>query len=174
MKHRILLHTFILLITIIATSSCRTQQSASHIDYRALVRAADKLGFDIEEHDDHALMLESASWIGTPYQYGGNTRHGVDCSGLTCAIYQNVYRLRLPRRSVDQHNHSLCTPVSGHLRQGDLLFFSSKNSNGRCAHVGIYLKNNSFIHASSTRGVVVDNLTGRYWQKHLIGAKRRP
>lgn len=174
MKHHTLIRNLLLLLTLVTMASCRTKQQATDIDYRALVRAADKLGFDIEEHDNHTLMLEAASWVGTPYKYGGNTRTGVDCSGLTCAIYDKVYRLQLPRRSIDQYNSSLRMAVSQeHLQQGDLLFFSSPNSQGRCAHVGIHLKNHKFIHASSTRGVVIDNITGRYWQKHFIGIGRK-
>lgn len=174
MKFHTLTTNLLLLLTLIALASCRTKQQAADIDYRALVRAADKLGFDIEEHDNHALMLEAASWMGTPYKYGGNSRSGVDCSGLTCAIYKNVFHLSLPRRSTEQHSTSLCTPVrKEELRQGDLLFFSSPNSRGRCGHVGIHLKNRMFIHASSTRGVVIDNVDGRYWQKHFLGAGRK-
>ena len=64
---------------------------------RELARAGLALGFDIEEHDNWRLMIESAKWLGVPYKYGGNTKSGVDCSGLTTAIFKTVYNKNLHR-----------------------------------------------------------------------------
>lgn len=171
--HRDIAKSFFIIYMLLCCCACSTKQHTVSTDFRALVRAGNRLGFDIKEHDNHALMLEAASWIGTPYKYGGNSRSGIDCSGLTCAIYQSVYNIRLPRRSLQQWETSIL-PHSHSLQQGDLLCFSSKNSQGKCAHVGIYLGEQRFIHASSTRGVVVDHLNENYWTKHFLGAKRRP
>ena len=91
-----------LIIAALLLSSCRTQRVAVDSHMRAIVHAAVKLGFDIEEHDDHQLMIASAEWLGTPYAAGGTTKRGVDCSGLTCAIYKDVYNVQLSRRSADQ------------------------------------------------------------------------
>lgn len=154
--------------------SCGSKRHVASTDYKALVRAARTLGFDIERTDDHPLLLEAASWVGTPYKYGGNTRAGVDCSGLTCQIYAKVYGIRLSRRSIDQCQKDFPSKIGQNtLHQGDLLFFSTPKSKGKCGHVGIYLKNRLFIHTSSSRGVVVDDMGGRYWQQHWIGGGNR-
>jgi len=160
-------------LLLLGLSACSSKRNVATTDYRALVRAAQTLGFDIDRTDDHPLFLEAASWVGTPYKYGGNTRQGVDCSGLTCQIYDRVYGIRLSRRSIDQYRKDFPAKIKRNaLRQGDLLFFSSPKSKGKCGHVGIYLKGQRFIHAGS-RGVVVDNLDSRYWRQHWIGGGSR-
>lgn len=127
--HRDIAKSLLFIYMLLCCCSCGTKQHVASTDFRALVRAGNRLGFNIKEHDNHALMLEAASWIGTPYKYGGNSRSGVDCSGLTCAIYQSVFNTTLPRRSLQQWETST-QPRSHSLQQGDLLCFSSKNSQG--------------------------------------------
>ena len=68
------------LALLLLLTSCSSTRRIADIDFAQLVRASQRLGFDIEYKDDHPLYVESASWIGTPYRYGGNDRHGVDCS----------------------------------------------------------------------------------------------
>ena len=79
------LHWLILCALIFLLGSCRTV--APRYDYQELAKASVRLGIDIEMKDNHALYVESASWLGVPYRGGGTTRRGVDCSGLTSAIY---------------------------------------------------------------------------------------
>ena len=136
---------------------------------------ASKLGLSPDLRNDNARLLnECASWLGTRYVYGGNTRNGIDCSALTLAIYKNVYGKRLHRRSIDQYEKDVRRISKGDLRQGDLIFFTSPRSGGRCGHVGIYLRDGFFLHASSSRGVVVSHLSGSYYQKHYLGCGRVP
>lgn len=160
--------SLLVLFALLLISSC-TVSHPTVTDFHALARAGLKLGFDIEEHDDHSLFLESAKWLNVPYKPGGISMEGVDCSGLTCSIYRNVYGKELSRRSQDQYA-SDChhKKRAGHLKSGDLVFFTTPNSGKECGHVGIYLKNNLFIHASSNRGVVVESLDGSYWQEHWL------
>ena len=166
------------LLAIIFVSSCSTHR---HVIYKGqdmneLVRAAGRLGFDIEESDDWPLLIEASTWMGTPYQYGGNTRAGVDCSGLTSSIYKTVYGRQLHRRSTDQYALD-CKPVrQNRLRQGDLVFFSTSSGTAPSAntinHTGIYLRDGKFIHASTSRGVVVDDLTSAYYTRCWVGGGR--
>lgn len=150
-------------------NSCRT--AAPRLDYKALARASVKLGVDIDMEDDHQLYLVSAEWIGTPYRSGGNSKRGVDCSGFTCQIYKQVYLKKLERTTLGQMNQT--RKISkGNLREGDLVFFSSRKSNKKVAHVGIYLKNGRFIHASTSRGVIVSNLNEQYYRTHWIRGGR--
>ena len=161
--------TFLLLL--VTFHSCSTQKNFSNTNFRALAYAGSALGIRIEEHDDHALFLEAATWLGTPYVAGGTTRSGLDCSGLTMAIYARIYNKQLHRRSVEQYERDVQLKERCQLQQGDLVFFRTPNSSEQCGHVGIFLKDDKFIHAGS-RGVVVESLEGSYWQKYwLAGGK---
>lgn len=135
---------------------------------RTIVKTANRLGIDIDRTDDHALLKECAAWLGTPYAYGGNTKQGVDCSGFTCAIYNNVYGVQLHRRSRDQYEKDVRRKKKGALQMGDLVFFSTSGSGNVCGHVGIFLKDGKFVHASSSRGVVVDRLESNYFVRHWL------
>ncbi len=164
----------LLLCACFCLCSCHTSRhgTVGSPDYRQLARAGLALGFDIDMEDDWALFTESASWLGTPYRYGGNTRAGVDCSGLTSQVFRNVYGKSLHRKSADQYAKD-CRSVSGrNLRSGDLVFFSSSGKKRDIDHVGIYLKDQRFIHASSSRGVVVSGLGESYYQKHWVSGGR--
>lgn len=153
-------------------SSCHSSRSFyKDVDMRELARAGLALGFDIEEHDNWRLMIESAKWLGVPYKYGGNTKSGVDCSGLTTAIYKTVYNKQLHRRSADQYTQDCRNVSRTGLSSGDLVFFVTSDNTKTASninHVGIYLKDNKFIHASSSRGVVVDDINGSYWVKNWV------
>ncbi|MCM1345590.1 MAG: NlpC/P60 family protein [Bacteroides sp.] len=160
----------LVLVTVVAlTFSCHSSRySARSVDYRQLARAGLRLGFDIEPKDNWQLLVESASWVGVPYRSGGNDRRGVDCSGLNIAIYNNVYGKKLSRKSLDQKEKD-CKRVSrSELRSGDLVFFSTSNSKKKVGHTGIYLKDGKFVHASSSRGVIVSSLDETYYRKHWI------
>ena len=150
-------------------SSCRT--TAPKVDYRALAKASVKLGMDIEFKDNQVLYTEVSGWLGTPYRSGGSSKNGTDCSGLASQIYRKVYHVRLPRTSDAQYGNSNKVSKSN-LREGDLVFFSSNRSGKRVAHSGIYLKNGRFIHASTSRGVIISSLSEEYYRKHWISGGR--
>ncbi|MBR1593666.1 MAG: C40 family peptidase [Alloprevotella sp.] len=137
--------------------------------------AASRLGLKPDyRRDNGRLLTECASWVGTPYRYGGNTKAGVDCSALTLHIYNKVYGKKLHRRSRDQFEKDVRRIARSDMQQGDLVFFTSPRSGGHCGHVGIYLRDGYFLHASSSRGVVVSHLDGKYYQQHWLGAGRVP
>lgn len=166
-------HTLLLLFTLLLTtllSSCRVSRMG--IDYQALARASVRLGVDIDRKDNHALYLEAARWIGTPYRSGGNSLRGTDCSGLTSQIYHNVYRQSLHRSAEEQRKHDCKKKSKRSLREGDLVFFHNGNRKRRASHVGIYLKEGRFIHASSSRGVIVSHLNEPYYHKHWLSGGR--
>lgn len=160
----------ILLCCLLSMSSCRSIAPA--YNYKELARAGIALGIDIDETDNHKLYIEASRWIGTPYRNGGNSRQGTDCSGLTSAIYQKVYKKKL-QRSADGQLSKDCKKISkSNLQEGDLVFFHGKRSRKTANHVGIYLKENKFIHTSSSRGVVVDNLNSSYWRNSWLSGGR--
>lgn len=107
-------------------------------------------------------------YLGTPYVYGGcDPSVGFDCSGFTLHVY-SLLGVRLPRTSYDQYTVGVDVPRE-QLSQGDLVFF---NTGGGVSHVGIYLGEDNFAHASASRGVTIDNLNGTYWTSRYVGAKR--
>ena len=116
------------------------------------------------------LVSEARKWLGVPYSYGGNSRKGVDCSGMVVAVYRDAASLKLPRSSADQHRY--CRDISRKdLEAGDLVFFKG-SSKGKVSHVGIYIGDNKMIHASSSRGVIVSDLAEKYYISHYHASGR--
>ncbi len=131
-----------------------------------------RLDITLSRNDNKALYKEIKSWLGTPYSGGGHTKQvGTDCSGFVMELYLCVYDIALERRGGLQYYNN-CTPIDKEaLREGDLVFFNN-GEGGKISHVGIYLKDNKFAHASSSRGVVIDDLTAKYYVKHFFAAGR--
>lgn len=162
--------TWFCLLLISLLTSCRS--SAPAYNYRELAKAGIALGLDIAEKDNHKLYIETSRWIGVPYRKGGNSPKGIDCSGFTKAIYNKVYHITLERGSNDQLKKDCRKINKRHLQEGDLVFFHGRRSRKTASHVGIYLKDNKFVHASTSRGVMVSNLNEAYWQQHWLTGGR--
>ena len=117
-----------------------------------------------------AWEREAAKWLGVPYRTGGATRSGMDCSGLTTTMYLNVAGWKLPRTSGEQARTG--TPVAtGQLRPGDLVLFETRQGAG-VNHVGVFLGQGRFVHASTSRGVIYSTLTEGYYAKAYRGGRR--
>lgn len=131
-----------------------------------------RLDIKLGRHDNKTLYKEIKSWLGTPYSGGGHTKQvGTDCSGFVMELYLTVYNMRLERRGGLQFYNN-CEPIDKEaLREGDLVFFNN-GQGGKISHVGIYLKDNKFAHASSSRGVVISDLSENYYVKHFFAAGR--
>jgi lipoprotein Spr len=107
-------------------------------------------------------------WIGTPYRFGGSSRRGIDCSAFTKQLYSDVFNLTIRRSSRDIF--SMVNPVSkDDLKEGDLVFF--KIHSRSISHVGIYLGNNRFAHASS-KGVAISSLDDAYYSRYFYKGGR--
>ena len=107
-------------------------------------------------------------WVGTPYHFGGDSRKGIDCSAFTKELYSKVFNLTIKRNSRDIF--SMVSPVSkDDLQEGDLVFF--KIHSRSISHVGIYLGNGRFAHASS-RGVAVSSLDDGYYNRYFYRGGR--
>src|ERR1700733_8850362 len=107
-------------------------------------------------------------WIGTPYRFGGSSRKGIDCSAFTKELYSEVFNEEIRRNSRDIF--SMVTPVGkDDLKEGDLVFF--KIHSRRISHIGIYLGNNRFAHASS-KGVAISSLDDSYYKRYFYRGGR--
>lgn len=108
-------------------------------------------------------------YLGRPYEMGGVGSPAFDCSGFVCRVYAEA-GYALPRVSRDQARAGQEVPLSG-LQPGDMLFFGERG--GPVSHVGIYLGKDELIHASTSEGeIVVASLKARWFQDHLLGARR--
>lgn len=106
-------------------------------------------------------------WWGTPYRYGGETRSGIDCSAFSQLLYAAVFGIgSIPRTAQEQYEDSRKIKKTNRLKEGDLVFFRIHSR--RISHVGVYLQNNKFVHASYSAGVTIGDLTDRYWQRYFV------
>ncbi|MEG2278327.1 MAG: C40 family peptidase [Odoribacter sp.] len=154
---------YLLLFGLLLTS-CNSQKRLSR-STKQTAQLSEQLGFNVKKKDDLRLYTEAAKWLGTPYRYGGNTLKGVDCSGLVNQIYQNVYHKKLERTTKDIVEKN-CRKISkSHLTSGNLVFFSTSKKRKGINHVGLFLKNGYFIHASTSKGVIISHLDEEYYQK---------
>lgn len=115
-----------------------------------------------------SLLRFVEDWYGTRYRYGGNTKKGVDCSGFTCNLNTEVFGKSIPRTAQQQFDAAQKIPTE-YLQEGDLVFF---NTRGGVSHVGVYLANNKFVHASTSSGVVISDLNESYYRSRFVGAGR--
>ena len=166
-KH--LVHFIIICTTLIGLSSCRSV--APHRDYQALARSAIKLGIDVKYEDNPKLYINAADWMGTPYRLGGMNKNGIDCSGLATQLYKSVYKKKLPRSTSEQKSATQKV-AKRNLKEGDLVFFSTDRSKKKVSHVGVYLKEGKFIHASTSSGVRIDDLDAPYYVANWISGGR--
>ena len=131
-----------------------------------------RLDIKLNRHDNKKLYKELRRWLGTPYVYADHTcGEGTDCSGMVMEVFQKVYGIKLHRNSAKMLEVNCQIIDLDDLREGDLVFFCT-NGEGRVSHVGIYLKDNKFVHASSSRGVCVDDLRQNYYATHFHAAAR--
>ena len=114
------------------------------------------------------LIATAMQYMGVPYVYGGSSPSGFDCSGFVQYVYRQV-GIDLPRTADIQFEVGV--PVSkSELQAGDLVFFAGDYVN--VSHVGIYLRDGEFIHASTTYGIAIDTLSRDYRRDHYVGARR--
>lgn len=114
------------------------------------------------------VLQTAMRYVGVPYSFGGTTPDGFDCSGYVRYVFakSGIY---LPRMADEQYDEGRAVSIS-RLQPGDAVFFSTYTSG--VSHVGIYLGDGQFIHASSSRGVVIDLLLDGYWGQRYVGARR--
>ncbi len=115
------------------------------------------------------LIKAINKWIGTPYCFGGSTKKCTDCSGFVQSVYKEVFGAKLPRTANQQYKHGKSIRRKL-LKTGDLIFF--RNWRYKITHVGIYIGNNKFAHASSSKGVMISSIKDPYFKKRYAGARR--
>ena len=114
------------------------------------------------------IVDTAKQYLGVPYVWGGSTPSGFDCSGLTQYVFR-AHGINLPRTTKEQWTVGKSISKS-QLEIGDLVFFANTYTSG-ISHVGIYVGDNQFIHASSSKGVIISSLSNTYWAAHYYGCR---
>src|SRR6202012_4394234 len=166
---RIILPGFVLLAIL---SSCHSRRAVMKGEPGEVIKPqasiadkyAEMMGVDKSAIQNGRLYAFIDQWMGTPYKFGGLDKDGVDCSGLTVLLEQQVFGINIPR-STSQQINVIKRKYEEELVEGDLLFFDYDGK--KFSHVGIYLQNGFYVHASSSRGVIITKLHDPYTYKYF-------
>lgn len=165
------------LVVLLILTGCSSSRPASSSSPDAGVRdtgtemsrsPAARGGDAQRERIEPRLRAEARSWNGVPHRWGGTDRNGVDCSGLTQALYADALGLSLPRDTRRQARVGERVKRND-LQPGDLVFFRPSR---KYRHVGVYLSDGEFVHASSSSGVTISRLDAAYWRRTWWQARR--
>ena len=141
----------------------KSGSSAIQVKYGTQLNVAPK---EIENEKLYSFIDE---WYATPYKYAGTDKTGIDCSGFTSKLYETVYLKKISRASRDIYATSVEVKKED-LKEGDFVFFKIESKN--VSHVGVYLMNNKFVHASTKKGVIISDLNEPYYQKYFFTGGR--
>ncbi len=161
---------WILLFSGLILSSCAgqkhaTKNDANSADQKLKEKYSGIIGVQKNEITNVALYRFIDEWYFAPYKYGGKTKAGVDCSGFVSALYSKIYNKTISGSAASLFEG--CKVVSEkNLEEGDLVFF--KINSDKISHVGVYLKNRHFVHASVHKGVIISSLDEDYYKKYFF------
>lgn len=169
-----LLRVFIFSILLIFLAACHSAResgstsTASEASKRVMSKYAAMMRVSEKELDRKLIYFVDA-WYGAPYKYGGDGKSGIDCSRLVCRIYKDVYGKNVAgtARDLDRMSESV---KQSRLKQGDMVFFKIESS--KVSHVGVYIANNHFVHASVKKGVIINSLEDKYYKKYFYKGGR--
>ena len=146
-------------------SATNTSAEASN---RVMEKYATMIGVPPKDLNKKLIRFVDA-WYSVPYKWGGAEKSGVDCSHLMCRVYKDVYDKKIAGTAVDLEKMSSHVKES-RLKEGDLVFFKIESE--KISHVGLYIANNKFLHASVKRGVMINSLEDKYYKKYFYSGGR--
>ncbi|HSL90667.1 MAG TPA: C40 family peptidase [Ignavibacteriaceae bacterium] len=128
------------------------------------------LSSDQSNHRERVLM-EIIKYMNTPYKFGGNSISGIDCSAFTQTVFRDALSIPIYRSAREQYTQGETIDEKNELKFGDLVFFNTRRR-VRPGHVGIYIGENLFAHASTKLGVTISSLDHNYYSARYMGARR--
>jgi cell wall-associated NlpC family hydrolase len=132
------------------------------------IKYAIMMDMPVEQLNNLPLLQQIDHWWGTRYCMGGSNENCIDCSAFTQTMLHNVYGVDVPRTAKEQYDFSAHINDTD-IQEGDLVFFKSGHS---VTHVGLYIGNYKFVHATTSGGVTISGLNDNYWGKKYAGAGR--
>ena len=124
-----------------------------------------KEGIDLTQTNNMALYYEVFRWYRTCYRYSGSSDKGIDCSGFSQMLYKKIYGKNVPHGSYSIYPLCISIKDKNKLREGDFVFFTIR-SKSRISHVGVYLQNGMFAHATTQAGVIISHLSEAYYMRY--------
>jgi cell wall-associated NlpC family hydrolase len=148
----------------------KSTQELSPKDKAIKEKYAQILGVSEKDISNLKLYYFIDEWMGVPYKYGGNDKSGIDCSGFTGLLYREVYNKNIsgPTSTLIELTNII---DQSELKEGDMVFFHIEKK-GKVSHVGVYLQNNKFVHATTKKGVMINDLSENYYKQHYFKSGR--
>jgi cell wall-associated NlpC family hydrolase len=134
-----------------------------------ITKYAEMISLEPQDIANFPLYKFIDRWYGTEYRLGGTDNTGIDCSAFCQKLYGDVYETPIRRTSRQQHRQAEHI-AEEEAKEGDLVFFKMRRL--RISHVGVYLANGYFVHASGSHGVTISSLADKYWQRRFAGYGR--
>ena len=165
---------FLILALFLTGCHMRKKTAALKIDKRDAIlelksKYAEILQTDKERIANTSLYFFIDEWKGTPYKFAGKSKQGIDCSGFISVLYKQIYFLELSGSS-ESIFHQCKALNKEELKEGDLVFFKIDSS--KISHIGLYLQNNKFVHASTKAGVIINDMDEDYYKKRYFKSGR--
>lgn len=166
---------FLLLIAVLGISSCTPSTQQQRTKVYNVKKPVSKKSYKSQTvkkiETEKKLDRFVEKYWGAKYRLGATGPKSFDCSGFVQRIFKEAYGYSLPRVSREQYKRG--TKVSKkYLKYGDLVFFDMSGRKRRVSHVGVYIGNNRFAHASTSKGVTISSLRNSYYKKRYLGARR--
>lgn len=169
LRKKIYLLLVLLSVGLVFINSCKSKKattastSSTHKEPNKKAYYAKKFGVSLDRESNLKLYAAIDSWMGVKYKYASCTKAGIDCSCLVNVLYKEAYSCNTPRDT-----RALCEQIKkvdkDELKEGDLVFFKMKDG-GKIDHVGVYLSNKKFVHASTRQGVMISDLDEPHFKK---------
>ena len=156
---------FLCLLALVGCSSNPRYRSGGEERPQQMVTVDSK--YDTNDYLRFGSILQE--YLGRPYKGKSKYEEGLDCSHFTQTVFKRFDNINIPRMASDQFKKGKEVQFK-HLRYGDLVFF--KTGRKKISHVGIYIGDNSFIHASTSNGVIISGMSEKYWAERYVGARR--